>query len=224
MLFNPFLNLYETVFAHFISVHLFSSRLRSCSSLPNTRPAEKRLFLVFLCVYSWPCPYILYIQDHECQLLNMEYCSKEVVLYWKCWNVWIAWASQVLLQVRRSVIAFLHIGNTHTNTHSHRPLCSSSRQSCWGTASSWLAPSQSQALLVFHTQVEKKSYPKPATSTVYPRKIKKPARYLSLSASALLPLKSSSESFHLPGSEMQSIRGLSLAPFTPCINMRFVSR
>lgn len=77
MLFNPFLNLYETVFAHFISVHLFSSRLRSCSSLPNTRPAEKRLFLVFLCVYSWPCPYILYIQDHECQLLNMEYCSKD---------------------------------------------------------------------------------------------------------------------------------------------------
>jgi len=39
----------------------------------------------------------------------------------------------------------------HTNTHSHRPLCSSSRQSCWETASSWLAPSQSQALLVFFT-------------------------------------------------------------------------
>ncbi len=55
-------------------------------------------------------------------------------------------------------------------------------------------------------------------------KKKTPARYLSLSASALLPLKSSSESFHLPGSEMQSIRRLSLAPFTPCINMRFVSR
>ncbi len=176
MLFNPFLNLYETVFAHFISVHLFSSRLRSCISLPNTRPAENIICLlcscvcVCVCVYSWPCPYILYIQDHECQLLNMEYCSKEVVLYWKCWNVWIAWASQVLLQVRRSVIAFLHIGNTHTNTHSHRPLCSSSRQSCWETASGWLALSQSQALLVFHTQVEKKSYPKPATATVYPRK------------------------------------------------------
>lgn len=58
----------------------------------------------------------------------------------------------------------------HTHKHTHRPLCSSSRQSCWKTASSWLALSQSQALLVFHTQVEKKSYPKPATATVYPRK------------------------------------------------------
>ncbi len=61
----------------------------------------------------------------------------------------------------------------HTNTHSHRPLCRSYRQSCWDTASSWLAPSQSQALLVFHTQVEKRSYTKPATATVYPRKRKK---------------------------------------------------
>lgn len=58
----------------------------------------------------------------------------------------------------------------HTNTHSHRSLCSSSRQSCWETANSWLAPSQSQALLVFHTQVEKRSYPKTCNCHSLPKK------------------------------------------------------
>lgn len=103
----------------------------------------------------------------------MEYCSKAkggcalLEVQEQCVN---SMSLPSLLQVRRSVIAFLHTGNTQTHTHSHRPLCSSSRQSCWETASSWLAPSQSQALLVFHTQVEKRSYPKPETATVYPRK------------------------------------------------------
>lgn len=48
---------------------------------------------------------------------------------------------------------------------------------------------------------------------------KKPARYLSLFASPrLYPSNPHLRAFTLPGSEMQFIRRLSLAPFTPCVS------
>jgi len=88
--------------------------------------------------------------------------------------------------VRRSVIAFLHSGNTQTHTHTGLFAAPPDRAVERQPAVDWHHLSL-KLCSFFHTQVEKRSSPKPATATVYPRKRKKKAvRYLSLFASAHL--------------------------------------
>lgn len=125
-----------------------------------------------------------------------------------------------LLEVRRSVIAFLHTGNTQTHTRTGlfaaHPVRAVERQ----PAVDWHR--LSLKLCSFFTLRQKRgAIQKPATATVYPRKKEKKKKLQDIFLFSLqhaYPSNPHLRAFTLPGSEMQSIRRLSLAPFTPCVS------